>query len=145
LIAQHDALQLIRDAVRLLRESGRHFKSRQVAEARRLLEQALMHLEQTEMSKKLMGVKIPEHLRFADLHLARDPQTLAVSFNWEPIEQICERSGINLAMLRDGPEDNVAGLIVAWYAHHRAAGGVADPVAEQLIREVRREDAAPYN
>lgn len=97
------------------------------------------------MSQKRLGVKIPEPLRFADLQLARDPQTLAVSFNWEPIEQICQRSGIDLAIMRDGPEDNVAGLITTWYAHHRAAGGEADPVAEQLIREVRREDAAPYN
>lgn len=31
----------IREAVRLLRESGRHFKSRQVAEARRILESIL--------------------------------------------------------------------------------------------------------
>lgn len=97
------------------------------------------------MSKKLLGVKIPESLRFADLKLARDPQTLAVSFNWEPIEQICEASGIALTIMRDGPEDNVAGLITAWYAHHREAGGETDLVAEQLMREVRREDAAPYN
>lgn len=31
----------IREAVRLLRESGRHFKSRQVEQARRLLEKIL--------------------------------------------------------------------------------------------------------
>lgn len=37
----------IREAVRLLRESGRHFKSRHVAEARRLLEQALQ-LEESD-------------------------------------------------------------------------------------------------
>lgn len=97
------------------------------------------------MSQKLLGVKIPDDLRFADLQLARDPQTLAVSFHWEPIERICERSGIDLVIMRDGPEDNVSGLIVAWYAHHRESGGEPDPVAEQLIREVRREDAAPYN
>lgn len=34
----------IREAVRLLKESGRHFKSRQVAEARRLLEIVLADL-----------------------------------------------------------------------------------------------------
>ncbi len=97
------------------------------------------------MSKKLLGVKIPDDLRFADLQLARDQQTLAVSFNWQPIERICEASGIALTIMRDGPEDNVAGLITAWYAHHREAGGEPDPIAEQLIREVHREDAAPYN
>lgn len=41
-----DALgSLLSEAVRLLRESGRHFKSRQVAEARRLLEEAITHME----------------------------------------------------------------------------------------------------
>jgi hypothetical protein len=39
----------------------------------------------------------------------------------------------------------MAGLIVAWYVRHREAGGEADPIAEQLIQEVRDEDAAPYN
>lgn len=37
---------LLIEAVRLLRESGRHFKSRQVAEARRLIEQAIKQMEQ---------------------------------------------------------------------------------------------------
>lgn len=41
----------IREAVRLLRESGRHFKSRHVAEARRLLEQALQ-LEESDHAEK---------------------------------------------------------------------------------------------
>jgi hypothetical protein len=30
-------------------------------------------------------------------------------------------------------------------ACHRAAGGEPDPIQEQLLREVRREDASPYN
>jgi len=38
-------MRLLREAVRLLRESGRHFKSRQVAEARRLIETVLTQLE----------------------------------------------------------------------------------------------------
>jgi|CXWL01.1.fsa_nt_gi hypothetical protein len=135
----------IREAVRLLRESGRHFKSRQVAEARRLLEQALIEMELHQMSKKLLGVKIPEHLRFADLQLARDPITRAVSFNWDPIEAICRASDIDIAIMRDGPEDNVSCLIVVWYAFHRETGGDQDPIQEQLLREVRREDASPYN
>lgn len=135
----------IREAVRLLRESGRHFKSRQVAEARRLIETALAEIERTEMGKKRLGVKIPEGLRFADLKLSRDPHTLALEFDWAPIEQICRNSGIDMAMMRDGPEDNVAGIITGWYFHHRESGGAPDPVAEQIIREVRREDAAPYN
>jgi len=62
-----------------------------------------------------------------------------VSFAWRVIEQICEASGIDPAVLRDGPESNVAGLIVRWYAHHLAEGGEPDPVAEQLAAEVRAE------
>ena len=38
--------QLLSEAVRLLRESSRHFKSRQVAEARRLVETALTQLQE---------------------------------------------------------------------------------------------------
>lgn len=38
--------EVLRDAVRLLRESSRHFKSRQVAEARRLIEQAIEQLHE---------------------------------------------------------------------------------------------------
>lgn len=43
--------QLLSEAVRLLRESSRHFKSRQVAEARRLIEQALTQLGETDAQK----------------------------------------------------------------------------------------------
>lgn len=44
-------------------------------------------------------------------------------------------------------EDALASLITTWYSAHRAAGGDADPVAEDLIAEVRAEDAAgqPYS
>lgn len=37
-------------------------------------------------------------------------------------------------------EYTVAELIVNWYAKHRAAGGEADPVADDLIAETRAED-----
>ena len=43
---------LLAEAMRLLRESSRHFKSRQVAEARRLLEQALTQLEHDNAKTK---------------------------------------------------------------------------------------------
>lgn len=95
--------------------------------------------------KKLIGVKIPEGLQFADLRLGRDPETLAVHFDWGPIRRICEASGIDESLLTHGPEDNVAGIIVGWYGHHRESGGEPDPIAEQLLAEVRAEDAAPQN
>lgn len=85
-------------------------------------------------------VEIPDSVDFADLRLARDPVTREVAFDWRPIERVCEASGIDVRLLRDGPEDDVGGLIVAWYARHRELGGDEDPVAEQLIAEVAAED-----
>lgn len=40
------------------------------------------------------------------------------------------------------PEDNLAALLTAWYRAHLAAGCERDPVYEDLIGEVRLEDAA---
>lgn len=87
-----------------------------------------------------LRIVIPEGLSFEALKLTR-ASTGPVKFDWAPIEQICAGSGIDIALLRDGPEDNVAGLIIGWYAEHRAHGGAPDPVAEDLIDEARAEDA----
>lgn len=40
------------------------------------------------------------------------------------------------------PEDALGGLISTRYNHHIASGGARDPVAEDLLAEVRAEDAA---
>jgi len=86
-------------------------------------------------------MEIPEDVDFADLKLARDSDG-AVSFDWSPVERICAVSGVPIELLRDGPEDNVSNLIVRWYAAHKKAGGAPDPVGEDLLAEVRAEDAA---
>lgn len=91
------------------------------------------------MTTKLRIV-IPDGLDFAALKLSRDSDG-AVSFDWSPIERICAASGIAIDAFRDGPEDNVSGLVVAWYFEHRARGGTADPVAEDLLLETLAEDA----
>ena len=93
------------------------------------------------MQQQLTRVAIPEGLDFADLRLERDADG-AVSFDWDVIERICQASQLPVELLRAGPEDNVAGLITHWYMAHRQRGGAADPVAEDLIAEVRAEDAA---
>src|SRR3990170_5476567 len=92
------------------------------------------------MSTNKLMVSIPEGLDFSELHLARDPRTGAIEFEWAPIERICAASGLDVALFRSGPEDNVAGLITAWYAEHRGHGGAADTVQEDLLAEVRAED-----
>ena len=91
------------------------------------------------MQEQMAKVAIPEDLDFFDLHLSRNPDG-SVSFDWAVIERICEASGLPVEMFRDAPEDNVSGLIVAWYQAHRKRCGESDPVAEDLISEVQAED-----
>lgn len=85
-------------------------------------------------------IKIPAGMDFAELRLARDPETGGVLFDWEPVERLCKINNLDIEVFRLAPEDNVAGLIVAWYAEHRAHGGEPDATAEELLVEVILED-----
>lgn len=91
--------------------------------------------------KKFVAIVIPNDLDFSALRLARTADG-SVSFDWTPIERICKASGVDIAMFRDHSEDNLASVLTNWYTAHRAAGGEADPVAEDLLAEIRAEDAA---
>ena len=71
------------------------------------------------MATVSMKVVIPEGLEFSALKLSRDPVTLDVEFDWGPIEQICDESGIDIDVFRE-----------------------QDPVQEMLLAEVQAEDAA---
>lgn len=93
------------------------------------------------MQQQLARVAIPEGLSFADLRLAREADG-SVSFDWSVIERICTASGLPVEILRDGPEDNVVGLILGWYEAHRQRGGTPDPVVDDLEAERVAEDAA---
>ena len=93
------------------------------------------------MQQQLARVAIPDDTEFAELRLARDADG-AVSFDWAVIERICRANNLPVELLREGPEDNVAGLLIGWYCAHRERGGAADPVAEDLLAEVQAEDAA---
>lgn len=93
------------------------------------------------MQQQLTRLAIPDDIDFAALHLARDADG-AVSFDWSVIERICRANNLPVELLREGPEDNVAGLLIGWYSSHRAAGGAPDPVADDLLAEVLAEDAA---
>lgn len=96
------------------------------------------------MQRQLANISIPDTVSFSDLKLARDPDGM-VSFDWSPVEAICQASNVPVEILRDGPEDNVSGLIVAWYQHHLAAGGTRDSVADDLIGEAIIEQQSGQN
>jgi hypothetical protein len=88
-----------------------------------------------------LNIRIPEDLKFSDLQLARDPLTGDISFDWTPIERICEASGIDIAIFDDEEEDALSELIIEWYQAHLASGGAPDPVQEELIAEADNEES----
>ena len=92
-----------------------------------------------------MQIKIPG-ISFTDLKLAREADG-SVSFDTTVIERIEAESGLPAGFFMGRHEDALAALITTWYSAHRAAGGDADPVAEDLLAEVLAEDAAgqPYS
>jgi len=99
------------------------------------------------MPTQKIRIEIPDGLRFADLRLGRNTVTGGVTFSIDAIERVCQASGIDPKMVLGSHEDNVAGLIVAWYAAARKAGEPADSVAEDLLAEVIAENKTgqPYS
>lgn len=87
-----------------------------------------------------LKISIPPDIDFSMLKLVRDTSTGGVTFSWDTIERICEYNQLDIAMFRDQHEDNIAELLVAWYTQHIASGGEPDPVAEDLLAEVKEED-----
>ena len=120
-------------------------KARWVRESRaagmRLTDWIVQRVEAQSMDK-ITPISIPQGMIFADLRLARDPKTGDVSFDAAIIERIEQESGLPAGFFMGQHEDAVASLIIGWYNAHRAAGGAADQVADDLIAEVRAEDAA---
>lgn len=86
------------------------------------------------MQRQLANITIPDHVTFADLKLTRDTDGM-VSFDWSPVELICKASNVPVEILKEGPEDNVSNLLIAWYESHIASGGERDPVADDIIGE----------
>ena len=93
------------------------------------------------MQQQMTNVAIPEDLEFSDLNLSRESDG-SVSSDLAVIERICEASGLPVEIFRDGPEDNIAELIIRWYEMHLQDGGEADPVAEDLLAEAIAEEKA---
>jgi hypothetical protein len=84
-------------------------------------------------------ITLPKDADFSSLRLSRDPLTREISYEWEPIAALCEASGIDPEIFQHGPQSNVAGLLVAWYAAHLRNGGQRDPVADQIFIEAIME------
>lgn len=91
------------------------------------------------MTNQTHTLQVPDDLDFAQLKLARDSDG-AVSFDWTPIERLCSVNGLDVEIFRAGPEDNISGLVIAWYMAHLEAGGAPDPVQDDLIAEALAED-----
>lgn len=107
----------------------------------RLTDWIIKRVEREEAPvQRAVTISIPPDLGFADLRLARDGDTGDVSFDTAVIERIEASSGLPAGWFMSQPEDAVSGLITHWYSTHRAAGGAPDPVAEDLLSEVRAED-----
>ena len=97
--------------------------------------------------KKITPISIPAGLAFSALRLARDSGTGDVSFDNAVIERIERESGLPAGFFMGQDEAAVGELIATWYDRHIAAGGARDAVADDLIAEIKAEDAAgqPYS
>jgi hypothetical protein len=88
--------------------------------------------------KLIQHIAIPTDVTFEDLHLSRDPVTGLIEFDAEPVDRVCEANDIDPDTFLT--EENIGALLSAWYQAHRASGGAADPVQEQILAEVQAEE-----
>lgn len=89
--------------------------------------------------QKQLKISIPEHLTFQNLGLGRKKDG-SITFNADVINDILRHSKIDPKLFWESDEDNMAGLIIDWYANHLKNGGAHDPVADDLIAEAMAED-----
>jgi len=85
-----------------------------------------------------LKITIPGNMHFHDLRLSREKG--GITFNAEIINAICNASGIDPEVFWQSHEDNLAELIIEWYANHLKNGGERDPVADDMIAETLAED-----
>lgn len=88
-----------------------------------------------------LRLEFPHGLDFCALKLARHPRTGALKFDRATIERICALNNIDPHRLSRANAGTVADFIAHLYKAHRASGGAPDLVAEDLLAEVRAEDA----
>ena len=78
---------------------------------------------------------IPPTIPFSSLKLKAEGGKL--SFDWEPVERICEMNSLDPELFADGNIENLVELIVTWYGMHLADGGERDPIGDALFAKVR--------
>lgn len=94
-----------------------------------------------ESQMQAIKIVIPEELQFSDLHLARDADG-DVFFDVHVVTRIEQASGLPDGFFMSRAEGVLSGVLIEWYGRHLAGGGARDPVADDLINEVRAENAA---
>jgi hypothetical protein len=101
----------------------------------------IINAVEAHMEQQSQRVIIPDGIDFSDLKMAREPGG-SVTYDMSVIELICKASNLPIELIVDAPEDNLAGLVIRWYEEHLKHGGKPDPVAEDLIAEVKAENKA---
>jgi len=87
-------------------------------------------------SHKFALVRIPANLSFDDLHLALNPDSGTVEFDWAPLREIMAAN----TELTLGSDAEVMDLIGAWYSYLRLEG-YQHEVAEQCLVSCEAEKA----
>ena len=78
---------------------------------------------------------IPHTIPFSSLKLKAEDGKL--SFDWKPVERICEMNNLDPELFAGGNVENLVELIVSWYSMHLAGGGERDPIGDALLAKVR--------
>jgi hypothetical protein len=125
--------------VQSTRRTWQQWESPEGTPAHRYMHPGLWELfcMKSDVVARRIELKIPPGLDYADLLLARDPKTLELEFETQPLLTICEYNAIDLATLEH--EYTMSELLSSWYRLHIAKGGVPDSVQEKILAEIREE------
>lgn len=112
---------------------GRWIRAAQAA-GMQLTDWIILRMEQSVLA----SIRVPTGVVFSDLKLRYEPS--GISFDWVPINRICEASGIDPDLLHNPDDGRITKLIIRWYGIHLATGGERDSAADALTAAVYAED-----
>jgi len=87
-----------------------------------------------------LEIQIPSSVLFSDLNLAYSEKQ-GVSFDWVPIQAICDASGVDISFFTPPNLNNVIDLLINWYGQALRNGEPRDPVADMLWSEAFSEES----